>query len=295
MARKASSKKTSKGTRKSALTNKRRKGILSVVVPWMRRFGAGLAVVIFTIWLGAWIVMSGSLDAAKNWADRKIVLAGASAGFIVEDILVEGRQNASADIILAIINMQKGDPILGFDPQGAKEQLERISWVRSAHVERRLPDTIYIRLQERTPIALYNDDGKVRLLDDEGKTIVSGDMERFAGLITMAGKGAPESFPDLARVLAGQPELLSRIQKAYRISDRRWDLELKNGISVKLPKDDVGLALARLADAQESDGLLEREITALDLRENDRISVRVKSGEVQNYQAAYKVKTGSNI
>ena len=289
-------KKTTKGTRKSDI-NKRRKGTLAVVLPWLRRFGSALGVIALTLWLGVWLYLSGSIGAASQWSEEKFVQASANAGFRVQDILVEGREHASADIILAIINMEKGDPIFAFDPREARAQLEKISWVETAHVQRRLPDTLYIGLEERTPLALYNDGKTLKLLDKNGENIATDKVGQFKSLMIVSGKGAPRNVSELAEFLSEDEDLKNRVKAARRISDRRWDLELKNGITVKLPEDGLGFSLSRLSKAHAESGLLDKDIKAVDMREMDRIAIRTKSGQAQDYSASLKtnVKAGSSI
>jgi cell division protein FtsQ len=299
MARKVKSK-AKRGTRKSTL-NKRRKGALSIVMPWMRRFGVALCVVVFTIWIGAWLWLNGSVQSSADWTNERMLVASANAGFRVENIMVEGRDNASADVILAIINMEKGDPLFAFDPEAAKAQLEKISWVDDAHVERRLPDTLYIGLNERTPLALWRKGGALKLLDAHGEVIAVNDLSPFKGLMTVSGKGATRHLPELVANLAAEPAVHNRVIKAVRISERRWDLTLDNNITVKLPEEDLGLSFRRLAQAQEDSALLDKDIAAIDLREADRMAVRAKSGKAQDYVrdfvsgGAKNNKTGNDI
>jgi len=70
-------------------------------------------------------------------------------GLAVAEIEVEGRETTDRDTILDALGAGIGTPILAVSPKRAKEQLEKLPWVRSAIIERRLPDTIYVRLVER--------------------------------------------------------------------------------------------------------------------------------------------------
>jgi cell division protein FtsQ len=64
-------------------------------------------------------------------------------------------------------------------------------------------------------------------------------------------------------------------------------LYLKNGVSVKLPEDDLGQAVRRLANAQGEAGLMDRKIQSIDLRDPLRIVVQTAPGAAEEYQAAY--------
>lgn len=281
-----------KGTRKKKII-KRRNTVRSVWLGRVKRFGLIGGALVFTLWVGAWLHFSESYIKASDWLEQKTLTVSADMGFSVENILVEGRIHADADVLKALINVQKGDPLFSFNPAEAKELVERISWVRSAHVERRLPDTIYIGLEERKPLALWQKDGKLRLIDERGEEISTDRLSRFKSLIVVMGKGAPQKAPELLGNLSAEPILYERTQTVKWIERRRWNLTLDNNITVKLPEDDIGFALRRLALAQEEDELLDKDITAIDLREPDRIVVRTRPGAVQEYKAG--IKTGSRI
>lgn len=262
-------------------------------MPWLRRFGIALGVCVFAAWLGAWFFMSEADTRTSEWMRGKTYDVTVNMGFAVEDILLEGRQYTDAETLKAVINIRKGDPIFSFNPVEAKKLVERIDWVKEAHVERRLPDTIFIGLKEREPLALWQKNKKLSLLDSEGKVIATSGLERFKDLIIVIGDQAPERAPAFFTDLAAEPLVFERTEAATFVSKRRWDITLKNGASVKLPEEDVGLALRRLALAQEEDGLLERDITNIDLREPGRIVVKTRPGAVQEYKAGLKI--GNNI
>lgn len=281
-----------RGTRRSAL-NRRRKGLLAVILPWARRFGLVLGAVALVLWGGAWFFLSDADERTSAWGREKTLAVTAGLGFTVKEVLIEGRTYSDPETIKALVNVRKGDPLFAFNPAGAKALIEKISWIRTAHVERRLPGTIYIRVRERKPLALWQKDGKLRLLDEQGEVIVSGGMERFKSLTIVIGDDAPQNAPALLSDLAAEPLLYERTKAAQRVSGRRWDLTLDGDVRVKLPEDDQGLALRRLALAQEEEQLLDKDVTSVDLREADRMIIRTRPGAVREYKAG--VNPGSDI
>ena len=269
--------------------NKKRQGRSVIVLAWLRRFGFGLAIFTLALWLGAWFFLSDAAKETGAFLRKEILTASAEAGFSVQDMMVEGRIYADPDVIRGLVNMQPGDPLFAFDPVAAKELLEQVAWVKEAKVQRRLPGTIYVSLTERIPLALWQEDKKTVLIDTEGVVITDYNLARFENLVLVRGREANEHAPPLLEMVAAEPLVAERLAAAQWVSGRRWDLTLKNGIVVKLPEEEIGLALRRLAASQEKDGLLERDIKNLDLRENDRIVVRTKPGGVQDYQAGLKL------
>lgn len=235
--------------------------------------------------LTAWIGLSGAAVKAAAWSEREIFELAGDAGFSVSDILVEGRVHSDPDVLRAIINVRRGDPILSFDPRDARELIERISWVREAHVERRLPGTIYIGLIEREPVALWQNKGKLRLIDADGVTLSDSRLSSFGDLIILVGEKAPDHAAAFLSLLAAEPSVRKKVEAATWIGDRRWDMKLENGILVRLPENDAGLALHRLAEEQRRENLLEKDISVIDLREEGRMIVRTRPGAVHEYKA----------
>ena len=89
----------------------------------------------------------------------------------------------------------------------------------------------------------------------------------------IAGKGANLAIEDLLRLLEPYKEFTAHIVAYTRVNDRRWDLLLDNNIVVKLPAEDIIEVLQNSLFTQEGKTLLKRDITAIDLRLKDRITV----------------------
>lgn len=284
-------------TRDDIRRSRKRQNRTARLTAFFIRSGKIAGAVIFALWIGTWLWLGGGFERAGNWARHGMYELSANIGFSVQDVLVEGRENADPDVLLALINTTRGDPLFAFNPAEAKDLIERISWVKEAHVERRLPHTIYISLIERKPLALWQNKGKVRLIDSDGVTIADRDLKDFTDLVIITGENAPKHAADLMALLAAEPVLDGRIEGASWVGDRRWDLKLNGGTQVRLPEDDPGFALRRLAGAQEEDGLLDKKLDMIDLREADRITVRTAPGAVQEYKASFTAngKDGGNI
>ena len=279
-------KRTKKRKSPSYVAPKRRKGFLAVALPWLKRFGLGIGVIILITWLGAWFVLTGTAARTANWGKAQIIAASANAGFKIENLLVEGRVHTDPALMMALLNIQTGDPLFGINPQEAKALLEDTKWIRAAHIQRRLPDTLYIKLYERTPIALWEYNSNITLLDDTGKPLRVDDLTPFKDLISLKGKGADQQAADLIQTLMNEPALHQLVTGATRQGQRRWDLTVTNDITVKLPEDDqIGHALRRLIDAQENDKILDNtDIESLDMRFEDKIIIRTKPGSVIDYK-----------
>lgn len=239
--------------------------------------------------------MSGAMDRTQNKIETAFYNTTGGWGFRVKNILVDGRHYTDADTLKAMINMEKGDPIFAFHPGEAKAMLEKISWVKTAHVERRLPDTIYIKLEERKPLALWQRHGKLALIDADGVVLTDRDLNEFRNLMIVVGDEAPKQAANLISMLDAEPTIEKRVEAATLVSGRRWDLKLKSGAEVKLPEAELGLALRKLAINHEEEALLDKDVLSIDVREEGRITVRTKPGAAQDFNAGITPAAGKPI
>jgi cell division protein FtsQ len=194
----------------------------------------------------------------------------------VADIQINNRANTPEPLLRAALGVNVGDPILGFSVSGARDRIESLSWVEHVAVERRLPGTIVVDLVERRPFAIWQNQGKFLLIDREGQTVTNEDVAQFATLPLVVGTGAPPYAAALLESLDRVPEIRDRVAAMVRVGERRWNLQMKNGITVMLPEGHEDVALNRLHELQSSQSLLDRPLVFVDLRLPDRLAVRVK-------------------
>lgn len=244
---------------------------------WLRRVVLITTPVVAFMVLGAsgfWFTHSVRVAATVIAFEQRALAWTGELGLAVANVQVEGRERANREAILSALDVARGTPILAVDPMQAKRQLESIPWVRSASVERRLPDTLYIHLVERQPLAFWQRQGKLVLVDRDGAIIPHEQLGDFGNLIVLVGSDAPAKGAALLDMLATEPDLVSHVAAAVLIGDRRWNLRLDNSIDIALPEEDAASAWHRLAQLERSDRILERDVQMVDLRLPDRLVVR---------------------
>lgn len=258
---------------------------LGLRVSW--RAAIILGVVVMTLGGGAiagyalW--KSGAIDDGKAWIEGVKKRVTGFAPFPLEDVTVEGRKHVTKDAVLKALNAARGDSLLTIDLHGARERLERIEWVEYAAVERRWPDTIHVALRERQAVALWQSktigaDGasvaEYILIDRFGRKVRTVDPAESSVRLLLAGEGAPEQVAGLFLLLQDVKLIADKLRAAVFVGQRRWNLILDGDLQIRLPEEGAGEALKRVLELDRSDQLLSRDLSVIDLRLPDRITLR---------------------
>jgi len=170
-----------------------------------------------------------------------------------------------------------GVPILNYPLETARARLMQIPWIAQATVERRLPDTLVVDLTEHDAFAIWQHQGRFVLIDRTGRPLPDVAVVNFKQLPLVVGEGAPQAAPELLDTLASFPTIQKLVTAVVRVGDRRWDLYLANGTEVLLPQGHAPEALTRLAELDAQYKLLERPLVAIDLRQSDKLIIRLRA------------------
>jgi len=222
------------------------------------------------------LVLHESGFAASPWQEtqRLAMLLTARGGFTVETVEIEGRHRADSAAILKALGLADGISIFAVDPALAKLRLEQVPWVRTASVYRDLPGKVVVRMVEQEPLAFWQRDRKLMLIDRDGRPIATDELGAFAILPVLVGDDAPREGAALLDLLVTEPDLAAHVTAAVRVGARRWNLHFDQGVDVEMPEDDAAAAWHRLAKIEKDDQILERDVTTIDLRLPDRIFLK---------------------
>jgi len=259
-----------------------------VVPVWRRPQTIVLSTILAVSMLGGaatWVVKTGWGADVLSTVKWTAVKTSSELGLILEEVLVTGRGETSREDLLTALGVARGAPMLTYDFESAKVRVENLPWVRNAHIERLLPNTLAVHLIERQPIALWQNQDGFSLIDEDGDVIISAELDQYANLIHVVGDDAPNRVGGLLELLETQPTVKAKVLAAIRVGGRRWDLLIEGGIDVRLPEDGAPEALARLAAFETESGVLGRDVKVLDLRMPDRVIVRRVPNAVRKPQA----------
>lgn len=206
-----------------------------------------------------------------RWSDQTTVAMGLG----VEEVTVTGRIRTPKTMLIDALGVDYGSPILRFDPDHARAALEQLPWVVNAYVVRRLPGHIHIALEERLPYALWQSGNEIKLVDHTGTIIEGADLQGFGHLPLVVGEGANTHAAEAVRLMRSEMDIAPLVSAAMRVGDRRWTIRLENGIDVALPEENADTAWAHFAEMVREQGILDRQISFVDLRIPGRPTVRL--------------------
>lgn len=238
-------------------------------------YATGAVAVILTVSAGWWWVQSGKLSVLWEGAKQAMLAQTVHAGLSLQYIYLDGRQHTNLEDITLSLGLEAGDPILGVSVDGIKERLLALRWVKGVTVERQLPDTLHVHIHERTPVAVWQADGKFQLLDDTGTAIAEANPKdpAYLPLMLVVGEDAPSHMPVLVSMLQAEPDLATQVKSAVWVKNGRWDVRFESGVEVKLPAHNPERAWAILAEMERQQQVLSRDIRAVDLRIEDRVFI----------------------
>jgi len=210
------------------------------------------------------------------------------SGLAIDNVLITGQSETSEVDVLAKLAIDSPPSLVTFDVDAARARVETLPWVKQVTLKKFYPDTLQVKLVERTPYAIWQHDGTVSLIDRDGAVIVDDVGDDYAHLPFVVGPGAATRASEFVDLVDGVPALKPRIHAGVLISGRRWNVVLDNGVEILLPEEDPSNALVAVSALQSQNGLLDRDIAAVDLRLPDRLVVRLSDEGQAIRQAALK-------
>jgi cell division protein FtsQ len=274
--------------RASGGRSKPRQNLFSRPAAWLRRWlslrrpmlllGLGLVVLAFLAALFVSGVVGRTFRQMKAGGDAVV----ADAGFGISQIHLSGNNRVPPETLLAALGYNPGESIFSADLPAARERLMALDWVADAEVQRRYPDSISVHIVEKLPFALWKSPDGVVVVERSGRTITHKDVEHFAQLPHLTGDGAPQQAADIVDAVAPHRAVAARVRIYQYVSGRRWNLILDDGVVVQLPDTGWQKQLAALEHLIVDNGILERNVTEIDLRSPTQYFFILKNGQSKN-------------
>ena len=254
------------------------------------RAGVAATVLMLLGSAGLGIVKGGHVEELTSaLSDARNAIAN-SAGFRITAVAINGRKQLTQDEVLAIGGVNGRSSLLFLDAAIVRDKLKANPWIREATVLKLYPGQLQIDIVERSAFALWQQDGRLSVISDDGAVLESYVSRRFLSLPLVVGKGAETRARDFLALLSRYPQVRSLTKAAIFVGERRWNLRLKDGLDIRLPENGVGNALAALSKLDKEDRLFSRDIVAVDMRLPDRLTVQLSEDAAKAREELFKEK-----
>jgi len=254
------------------------------------RAGVTATVLILLGSAGFGIVKGGHVEELTSaLSDTRNAIAN-SAGFRITAVAINGRKQLTQDEVLAIGGVNGRSSLLFLDAEAVRDRLKADPWIGEATVLKLYPGQLQIDIVERSPFALWQQDGRLSVIADDGAVLEPYVSRRFLSLPLVVGKGAETRARDFLGLLARYPQVHAATKAVIFVGERRWNLRLKDGLDVRLPENDVGNALAALSTLDREEHLFSRDIVAIDMRLPDRLAVQLSDDAAKAREDLFKDK-----
>src|ERR1700716_3674713 len=255
-----------------------------------RRAGAAATVLLLLASAVFGVVKGGHLDELTSaLSDTRNAIAN-SAGFRITAVAINGRKQLTQDEVLAIGGVNCRSSLLFLDAATVRDKLKANPWIADATILKLYPGRLQIDIVERTAFALWQQDGRLSVIADDGAVLEPYMSRRFVALPLVVGNGADTRAKDFLALLDRYPQVRVVTKAAIFVGERRWNLRLKDGLDIRLPEIDVGNALALLSKLDKEDRLFSRDIVAIDMRLSDRLTVRLSEDAAKAREDLFKDK-----
>jgi cell division protein FtsQ len=257
-------------------------------LPLPRGTGIAASALLIAATLGYGAIRGDHLSAVADWFRGARDIAANSVGLRISAISLSGEKEVSREEILTTAGVTGRASLLFLDADAARARLMANPWIADAAVLKLYPDRLQITITERLAYALWQKDGRVSVIAADGTVLEPFVEDRYLGLPLVVGRGAEQQAKDFLTVLDRYASIRSVLRASILVAERRWNLRLTNGIDVRLPETNVDVALDRLVALDRDKKLLSRDITMVDLRLPDRVTVRLSDAAAQARDEALK-------
>ena len=154
----------------------------------------------------------------------------------VKNINILGLNNLDSEIILNDLKNLNLENIFFINKNKITKIIDSNTLVEEFKVFKKYPSTLNIEIKKTIFLAKINKDDKIFIIGSNGKLSKNDSTKNFPYIF-----GNPEisEFIKIKKMIEESKISYDSIKNLYFFKSKRWDIELKNNILIKLPKNNV--------------------------------------------------------
>ena len=155
----------------------------------------------------------------------------------LKNITVSGLDDENNLDIINNLKRLKLNNIFFLNEEKIKNVIEINPLIENYKISKIYPDTLDVKIDKTKFLGKINQDGRILFLGSNGK--FSEYILENQKLTFIFGKPKIQEFLDLKKIIDESKFSNFEIENFYFYPSKRWDIELKNNIFLKLPKDNI--------------------------------------------------------
>ncbi len=189
--------------------------------------------------------------------------------FKVNKIIITGLNEESNYELYENLNFLRNNNLLFLSKNKIKDILSSNSLVEKYFIFKRYPSTLDIKIHQTKFLAKMIKDNENFYLGSNGK--LTKIIDPSIDLPIIFGDFSNQSFFELKKAIDQTKFEYDEIKRLFFFKSGRWDIEMKKGLLIKLPQNEIQNSL-KLAISFLSNSL-KNDISLIDLRQNNQIIV----------------------
>ena len=153
-------------------------------------------------------------------------------------IEVVGITSLNKDEILIFFTKFKNKSIFLVPVKEISNKIKKNKWIQEVNIRNDYKNTLTVNIKEETPIGIYENNNQ-KILFSKNLVILEilGKNHDYKNLISFYGENSIINSKNLISKI--DQDIKKMIQSAIFIENRRWNIRLKNKITLKLPEKNL--------------------------------------------------------
>ena len=185
----------------------------------------------------------------------------------VKKIEISGLNNLENESILNKIKKINLKNIFFIDKNQIEKIIEDNTLIEKYEIEKKYPSVLNIKIKKTNFLARINRNGKLFLVGSNGR--LSEDNKNNKDLPFIFGKPEIKEILKIKKIIDQSKFSYDEVENLYFFPSKRWDIELKNKIIIKLPIENVRNSLDDIFRFLNNDNI--KNIKTIDARVKNQI------------------------
>ena len=193
-----------------------------------------------------------------------------SDNFIIKHVEISGLQNIKEKTILNTLSLTQKSSIYDVNLSKIYMKLKDINYVSEVNIEIKSNNKLKINIIEKTPVGILQKNNNYQIITSDGSIIFENEIHKFSHLPIFTGHNVEKKVNQILSILY-ELDFYKHIWSITLIKNRRWNLNLKKGLTILLPEKQFSNALKMINNLNKKYNLLEGNLIEIDLRDKKKI------------------------